>query len=466
MESFSARVQHALKDRDLQFALDRATAHLRSRTRTAFNSLENADAVRDKARQAKLDVLKNLDRYLIQFEAKLIENGTHVHWAETGRNACGIVLDIARNRDARNIVKSKSMVTEEIELNRALIENGFHVVETDLGEYIVQLAGERPSHIIAPIIHMTRDRVGRIMHEKLGVPYSDESETLTAYAREKLRREFLNADIGISGANFGVAETGTVCIVTNEGNGRMVTTLPKIHIAIMGIEKLVPGMQDLDLMLKILARSGTGQKLTSYTTLVNGPGNSPADGSPEEVHVILLDNGRTNILAGETAEILACIRCGACLNACPVYNTIGGHAYGDVYPGPVGSIVTPGLRGLAPWKDLPYASSLCGACREVCPVRIDIPRMLLSLRSSAVSETPQPPGIRFGMKLFGFLTENPDLYRFFGRAVRIVVRALLKGEWISKLPGFLDGWTKKRDLIKPPQESFQELWKKRKKRND
>ena len=324
--------------------------------------------------------LRTLAEQLERFEAKLVSNGAQVHWAETPEAANNLVAGIAARTGVKRIVKSKSMVTEETHLNASLERAGLVVVETDLGEYIVQLGNDRPSHIIAPIIHLTRQDVGQLMHRRLNVPYSDDPKTLAATARVRLREEFLTADMGLSGANFGVAETGTICLVTNEGNGRMVTTLPRVHVVVMGIEKLIPSLTDLDRCLKVLARSGTGQKLTVYTTMIHGPRRAHEADGPDELHVILLDNGRSGMLAGETAEILGCIRCGACLNACPVYRNIGGHAYGDTYPGPVGAVVTPGLRGLGPWSELPSASTLCGACREVCPVRLDIPRMLLALR--------------------------------------------------------------------------------------
>src|SRR4029079_4573881 len=330
---------------------------------------------------------------------------------DTGADANQIIVDIATRTGVRRVAKSKSMVSEETHLNGALEKAGVAVIETDLGEYIVQLANDRPSHIIAPIVHMTREQVGRVMHDRLAVPYGDDTQPLARYARERLREEFLQADMGLSGANFGVVENGTICLVTNEGNGRMVTTLPRVHVVLMGIEKLVPTMADLDRFLKLLARSATGQKLTAYTTLIRGPRRDGEDCGPDQLHVVLLDNGRTAMLAGETAEILGCIRCGACLNACPVYKNIGGHAYGDVYPGPVGAIVTPGIRGIEAAPDLPGASSRCGACREVCPVRLDIPRMLLALRRQAVERTPQPLALRLGLKAFAQVASRPAVYR-------------------------------------------------------
>jgi L-lactate dehydrogenase complex protein LldF len=299
------------------------------------------------------------------------------------------------------------------------------------------------------------------------VPYTDDPKQLAAIARRELRKDFLRADVGISGANFGVVETGTICLVTNEGNGRMVTSMPRVHVALMGIEKLVETMADLEMCLKVLARSATGQKITVYTTLVRGPrGAKDADG-PEELHVVLLDNGRSRIRGGETAEILACIRCGACLNACPVYRTIGGHAYGDIYPGPVGAIVTPGLRGMEAFGELPHASSLCGACRDVCPVRLDIPKMLLALRTVGVetNTVPPPPSLRPALKLFAWAAARPRVYRACARVARWTLAGRARNGWITRLPGLASGWTQSRDLKAPPSKSFQDLWAERRSAN-
>ena len=460
---FQERVRAALGDRNLHVALDRATAQLGGRQSMALSTLDNSDLVRDVARRAKMEILRDLGGNLKRFEGQLLANGAQVHWAEDGRQANRIILEIAKRRGLKRVVKGKSMATEETHLNEALAKAGLEVVETDLGEYIVQLAESRPSHIILPIAHMTRQDVGRLMEQRIGVPYSDDPRTLAGYAREKLRNAFLRADLGITGANFGVVQTGTICLVTNEGNGRMVTTLPRVHVVVMGIEKLVPTMADLDLFLKILARSATGQKLTSYTTLIRGPKKPDEESGPEELHVVLLDNGRSRILAGETAEILGCIRCGACLNACPIYKNIGGHAYGDTYPGPIGAIVTPGLRGLRDWKELPGASTLCGACREVCPVRLDIPRMLLSLRKACVEQLPNPLGLRIGMKVYGMAASRPALYRRLAKLGRWFLRALAEEGWVKKkVPGLAAGWMRVRDLKAPAAMTFQELWRARK----
>ncbi|HZT77539.1 MAG TPA: LutB/LldF family L-lactate oxidation iron-sulfur protein [Vicinamibacterales bacterium] len=458
---FAARAGAAIGDARLQDALGRVTAVFGSRRTSAFASLPNAEAVRDAARAARLTAVANLPDYLERFESRLLANGAHVHWADTAADANAIVAGIATRAGCTRAVKSKSMVSEETHLNEALEAAGVAPIETDLGEYIVQLAHDRPSHIIAPIIHLTRQDVGRVMQRELKVPYTDDTQALAATARTRLRSEFLRADMGISGANFGVADTGTIVLVTNEGNGRMVTTLPRVHVVLMGIEKLVANLEELDACLKVLARSGTGQQLTVYTTMVNGPRREGDADGPDELHVVLLDNGRSRIRAGDTAEILGCIRCGACLNVCPVYRNIGGHAYGDTYPGPVGAIVTPGLRGLEPWRELPHASTLCGACRDVCPVRLDIPRMLLALRRDVAAADLQPRSLAWAMKLFAWTASRPALYRAATRVARVWLRARARDGWVRALPGLAGGWTRARDLRAPAAKTFQERWQER-----
>ena len=461
MSHFLDRVETALKDDELKTALGRATDRLGSRRSASLASLENSDMIRDMARRAKMGLLKDLAGNLETFEKNLIANGVKVHWAENGKAANGILVDIAKKADCKRAVKSKSMATEETHLNHDLIDAGIDVLETDLGEYIVQLADTTPSHIILPIIHMTKESIGKIMHEKIKVPYTSDPEKLAKIARAKLREAFLSADLGITGANFGVIDSGTIVLVSNEGNARLVTTLPRVHVVVMGIEKLVPNLADLDLMVKILGRSATGQKITTYTSLITGPRRAGESDGCEEMHVILLDNGRSRILGGPIAEILGFIRCGACLNACPVYKNIGGHAYGDTYPGPIGAIVTPGIRGIKEWKALPDASSLCGACREVCPVRLDIPRMLLELRKHAVEEADIPFSLRAGLWGFGVVASRPWLYKTGARLGGIFMRLITPDGWIKKLPGLAGGWTRSRDMKAPAAKTFQDLFKER-----
>jgi L-lactate dehydrogenase complex protein LldF len=457
--SFPLRVHRALADRHLGAALGGVSAQLRARRAQAFASLADADTIRDQARQAKFHALRDLPAQLERFEAALQANGIRVHWAETAADANRIVVEIARANDVRLVAKGKSMVSEETHLNTALEAAGLEVVETDLGEYIVQLADDRPSHIVAPIIHMTRADVGRVMHERLQTPLTDDPATLGHYARERLRDVFLRADMGITGANFGVVETGTICLVTNEGNGRMVTTLPRVHVALMGIEKVIPTLDDLARFLQLLPRSATGQKLSVYTTLVNGPRRPGDDCGPEAVHVVLIDNGRSRVMASDSAEILGCIRCGACMNVCPVYTSIGGHAYGDTYPGPVGAVLTPALRGLDEWADLPSASSLCGACRDVCPVRLDIPRMLLDLRREAAPSAPR--WLRTAMRGFGLAVSRPAVFALAARLARALLRARARDGWVTRAPGPAAAWTAARDLRAPAQETFTRQWRTR-----
>src|SRR5436190_17273274 len=379
-ETFDANARAALNDVQLRGALRYATTLFGKRRLEAARSLDNWEELRSRARAIKDETLLHLDRYLEEFSANAEKFGAQVHWARDAAEANAIVCKLARERGARLAVKSKSMATEEIHLNAALEREGIAAVETDLGEYIIQLAGETPSHIIAPAIHKTKGQVAELFAKELKREVAADPEVLTRLARGELRDKFLRADLGITGANFAVADTGSVVLVTNEGNGRMVTSLPRVHVAVMGIEEVGPSMTDLMVFLQILAKSATGQKLSVYTTLVQGPRRPGELEGPDEFHLVLLDNGRINQLAGPLREALYCLRCGACLNVCPVYRQTGGHAYGHTYPGPIGILLTAMLNGPGAVKDLAHASSLCGACAEACPVRIDIPRMLIELR--------------------------------------------------------------------------------------
>ena len=415
-------------------------------------------AMRSRARAIRLHSLSHLDRLLSHFADQLEAAGGRVHWADDAAEARQIAADILERTGSKRVVKSKSMVSEEIELNHHLEGLGVDVVETDLGEFIAQLAGDTPSHIIAPVMHMTRQDIGRLFAAELGVPYTEDPFELNRIAREHLRAVFLEADAGVSGVNMAVAESGSLILVTNEGNGRLITTAPRVHIALMGMERIVSRWEDAAVVLETLARSATGQRLSVYTNVITGPRREDDPDGPEELHVIVVDNGRSRVLAGETAEILACIRCGACLNACPVFRTAGGHAYGSVYSGPMGAIVTPGLHGMEPWWDLPYASTLCGACEEVCPVGIQIPRMLLELRRQAASEGRLPGWLEKGMARYAKTSVEPAKW---ARAKRWASRlgALVSSRgWIRRLPGPGRGWTESRDLPKPARETFNDWW--------
>ncbi|HEU4321401.1 MAG TPA: LutB/LldF family L-lactate oxidation iron-sulfur protein [Acidimicrobiia bacterium] len=429
------------------------------RRESSFAEFPIAEELRDRARAIRLHSLRHLDRLLAHFADRVGEAGATVHWAADAEEANRITAGILEDAGARLVVKSKSMVSEELELNHHLEGEGLTVVETDLGEFIVQLAGDTPSHIIAPVMHMTRQDVGRLFVEKLGVPYTDDPLELNRIARTHLRDIFLRADAGISGVNLAVAETGSMVLVTNEGNGRYTTTSPRLHIALMGMERIVSRWEDAAVILETLARSATGQHLSVYTNVVTGPRREGDPDGPEEMHVIVIDNGRSDILSGDTAEILACIRCGACLNACPVFRTAGGHAYGTVYSGPVGSIVTPGLHGMEPWWELPYASTLCGACEEVCPVRIQIPTMLLRLRERAAREGRLPGWLEKGMSRYANTVSDPSRWRRSKRWASRLSGPLSAGGWIRRLPGPGRGWTLSRDMRRPARESFADWWR-------
>lgn len=426
---------------------------------TAVAEFPIMDSMRDRARAIRLHALNHLDRLLAHFADQLEASGGRVHWAADAAEANAIVSRILSETNSRLVVKSKSMVSEEIELNQHLEQSGIDVVESDLGEFIAQLAGDTPSHIIAPVMHMTRQDIGRLFAEELGVDYTEDPFELNRIAREHLREVFLRADAGISGVNMAVAGTGSIVLVTNEGNGRLTTTAPRVHIALMGMERIVSRWEDAAVVLETLARSATGQRLSVYTNVITGPRREEDPDGPEEVHVVIIDNGRSSILAGENAEILACIRCGACLNACPVFRTSGGHAYGTVYSGPVGAVVTPGLHGMEPWWELPYASTLCGACEEVCPVRIEIPRMLLQLRRQAAEEGRLPGWLEKGMSRYTRTVTDPGRWARAKRWVARLTGLISSGGWIRRLPGPGKGWTDSRDLPRPAKESFNEWWR-------
>ena len=455
---FRARAGQALRDSFLQEALGIATTKFIGLRREAFAEFPDGDALRDRAREIKEATLQRLDHYLERLIDNVERRGGHVHYATTADEARRIVLDIARDAGARMAVKSKSMATEEIHLNEALAAAGVTPVETDLGEYIIQLAHERPSHIIAPAIHKTKGQVAELFARELGRQIEPDPEVLTRIARAELRQKFLEADLGITGANFGVAETGTIVLVTNEGNGRMVTSLPRVHVAVMGVEKVIPSMSDLAVFLAILAKSATGQKLSVYTSLVDGPRRGGELEGPEAFHLVLLDNGRVGQLAGPLREALACLRCGACLNVCPVYRQIGGHAYGYTYPGPIGILLTAMLNGAESVKDLAHASSLCGACADACPVRIDIPRMLIELRREVSERRIAPRAERALFGAFGRLLQRPALYRAAARVVRLLQRPLVRRGVIRRVPLFFADWTRTRDLPPIAPRTFQERW--------
>ncbi len=476
---FKTHIQKALDNPNLQIALDNNATRRRDVRLLSYQSLpEDIQVLRQRAHQVRADVIANLDRYLEQFARQASANGMIIHHAANGEEAAQIVLDIARSKGARLVAKAKSMLSEEIHLNHALEAAGIQAVETDLGEYIVQLRGELPAHIITPAVHLRKEDVGRTFEEKLSLPYTDEIPTMTSAARRELRQIFLDADIGISGVNFGVAETGTISLVTNEGNGRMVVTLPPVHIALMGIERLVPSLDDLALMLYLLPRHATGQKLSVYVSLVNGPSSPPADGGyrdgPLERHIVLVDNGRRAISQSHLAEALYCIRCGSCLNACPVFREIGGHAYvgihgnGSIYPGPIGSVLSPALFGQSEFGHLARASSLCGACKEACPVDIDLPKLLLRIRAGKIelpdAEGATPAGksnapayLRWGLRFFTWIAISPWRFANAQRMAGVFSRVVAPVQPWIRMPA-VTGWGYSKDFPRPAAKPFRDRW--------
>ncbi|NWG16413.1 MAG: iron-sulfur cluster-binding protein [Chloroflexi bacterium] len=451
----------ALDDIQLQTALERGTGNADSRRRAAMAELADPDAIRWQGRAARLRGLDDLPDLLEQAERQIIARGGKVLWAADADEANRHVLNICREHNLRRGVKSKSMATEEIGLLPFLNQHGIEMVETDLGEYIVQLSGSHPSHIIMPVMHMTKEQIRDLFMEKLAMPYTDDPTGMTAWARKTLREEYLRADFGISGGNFIIAETGSVVIVTNEGNGRLCTTVPPVHIAVVGIEKVIPTWEDFATLLQLLCRSGTGQRMSVYVNAFNGPAMPGEPDGPEHFYLILLDNGRSDIYASEYAEALACIRCGACLNICPVYRSVGGHAYGATYTGPIGAVITPLLKGKANAAPLPFASSLCGACQEACPVGINLPGMLLKLRRDL--QAAQDPLWQMGMKAFGFGMSHPLLYNVGSRLAGAALQSLGEdagSDMVSSLPYPLSGWTDHRDFPVFPAERFRDWWQK------
>lgn len=458
---FVRNAHEALANERLQQALRRTESRFVQGRAQALRELDDPEAVRAHAAAIRDRVLSQLDLWLERFEQEATARGAVVHWAEDAAEAQRIVCDIARRHGVKKAVKSKSMVSEEVALNEALQAAGVQVVETDLGEYILQLANEPPSHIVAPVLHKTRDEIADlfVLHHRR--PRKTGIAELTREAREFLRPHFLSADMGISGANFLIAETGSVMIVTNEGNGRLATTLPRVHVAITGIEKVVPTLEDAATLLRLLPRSATGQAITNYVSLLTGTRNAHDHDGPEHFHIVLIDNGRSRLVGSELEPILRCIRCGACMNHCPVYQNVGGHAYGWVYPGPMGSVLTPAYVGLEQALPLPNASTLCGRCAEVCPVNIPLPDLLRNLRRAQVQRGLRPLRERLALLVWRGLALRPRLYR---RVTAWAVRGLhaLTGKRgrLTVVP-FARGWTDGRDLPAPAGRTFHELYRQR-----
>jgi len=435
--AFRENTVRALEDSALRAAMKQATDTFGTKRADAFAPVEDLEGLRDRASAIREDVLAELPAYVDRFVASATRAGATVHRASDAAVAREIIRKILADRGARRIVKGKSMVSEEVDLNSHLEAAGMEVVETDLGEYIIQMEDETPSHIIVPAIHKNRRQVGRLFADRLGAPYSDDPQVLTKIARKALREKFLSADAGISGANFAAADTGSIVLFTNEGNGRMVTTVPKLHVAILSIEKMLPSLSDLPAFIRLLPRSATGQTITSYVSVITGPRKAGDTTGAKELHIVLLDNGRTEILAGESRDILKCIRCGACMNVCPVYRTVGGHAYGWTYPGPMGMILTTLLTGMMKSHPLVDASTLCGACVDVCPVRVPLVELILGLRRRKVREGFADPRERRGMEAFGRAAASPALFALGQRLAGLlwpVVRSLGGKDVAGRMP--------------------------------
>lgn len=456
--NFVALSDVAIANADLRSAVALATTRAYDKRMIALfeHSSAHGEAIRQQAAEAKRRALRNLPDLLEKAENNLTANGFNVSWAIDAAEARQHVLDIIQQHQGRLVSKSKSMLTEEISLNAALEAANLRVIETDLGEFIIQLNNEPPSHIIAPVIHKTKAQIRDIFVRELNMTPTDDAGEMVAFARQTLREHFVGADIGISGANFIIAETGSLCLVMNEGNGRMCTSLPKVHIALVGIEKVIETLEDYATLDQVLTRSGTGQKLTVYTNIINGPRRAGETDGPEHVHIIFVDNGRSDVYATKYSEALACIRCGACQNACPVYRNVGGHSYGWVYGGPIGAVLTPLLGGLENAAPLPHASSLCGSCKQVCPVDIDLPRMLLDLRADLVDGKVDNRW-QMGLKGWALAMQSPMRYELGAQAARL-------GQSIvgtDNLPGVLGNWTKYRDFPGFAPKSFRQLWRER-----
>lgn len=457
-KNFNDRLDEGIKNSFMRSAVSLGQDSLGSRRLSAAKELGNWEEWRSLGEEIRQHVLENLDYYLYQLSENVSNKGGHVFFAQTATEANEYILDVMKKRNAKKIVKSKSMVTEEIDLNKNLESEGYEVIETDLGEYILQLDDhDAPSHIVGPAMHKTKEQVREVFAEKLDYQNSNNPDELALHARETLRQHFLSADVGITGCNFAVADTGSICLVTNEGNADLTTALPKTQITVMGMERLVPSFEELDVLVSLLTRSAVGQKLSSYITVFTGTKQELEVDGPEEFHLVILDNGRSDILGGEFQSILQCIRCAACVNVCPVYRQIGGHAYGSIYSGPIGAVLSPLLGGYDDYKELPYASTLCGACTEACPVKIPLHDLLHKHRQVIVeNEGKAPISEKLLMKAFGLGASSPSLYKMGSKLAPTVMKPFTKGDYISKGPGPLKEWTEIREFPAPKKERFRD----------
>ena len=452
-------VTEALANKKLRKAVLSATQSSQDSRDKIIGEIPYWEELRQKANNIKAEVINNLDTYLEKFENNCENNGIKIHWAVDDNSARNTILKIASDNNVKKIVKSKSLTTEEIHLNEALIGNGIETLETDLGEYIVQLEEQVPSHLIIPALHLSKEDVGELFSEKLGIDYTNDPEKLLLVARENIRQKFLEADMGISGSNFAIADSGSFVIVENEANAHLTITMPRIHVAVIGIEKLIPDLESLPYFLKLLAPSATGQKSSTYVNFIGGPSREKYGEGPEEVHIVLVDNGRSKILQNEQLrETLQCIRCGACLNSCPVYQQIGGHAYGWVYMGPIGATLIPQFLGSHEGKHAPHLCTLCGECYKVCPIKINLPEHLLTLRNQIVKDGETKMVESIGMKTFSFVASRPKLYDMLTNIPPVIQKVIHKGKSFS-----LPGYGKERPLPPFDEFGFKKRFKKEKK---
>lgn len=459
--AFKKHVQEELGNEIMRQAVVMAQERIGANRQKMVDDLGHWEEWREQAKEIRNHVLENLDAYLYQLSEKVTANGGHVFFAQTAEEANHYIQQLALQNNVKKVVKSKSMVTEEIGLNQVLEADGIKVIESDLGEYILQLAGDKPSHIVVPAIHRDRYQIRDILKEKLGYQGDATPEDMTLFIREKIRQDFLSADMGISGCNFAIPETGSLCLVTNEGNLRMVTTVPKIHVAVMGMERIAPTFQEAEILITMLARSAVGAKLTSYNTWLTGPRLAGETDGPEQFHLVILDNGRSKALGSEFNDVLRCIRCGACLNTCPVYRQIGGHSYGSVYPGPIGSVLSPLLGNYQEFHDLPYACSLCTACNQVCPVKIPLANLLLKHRTHIAEQGLNPTAEKISVKAFTFTNSHPTLWKVGMNIGAKVMKATIKNGKAPLNIGVIGEWTNTRDLPDADGESFRSWFKNR-----
>ena len=457
---FKARVDHEVHNTIMRKAVVKAQETIGANRQKMVDELGHWEEWRDLSKQIRNHVLANLDAYLYQLSEKVMENGGKVYFAETAEEASAYIRKVALEKNAKKIVKSKSMVTEEIGLNEVLEKEGMQVIETDLGEYLLQISGDKPSHIVVPAIHKDRHQIRKDLSEKLGYEGEETPEDMTRFVREKIRQDFLEADIGISGCNFAVAETGSVCLVTNEGNLRLATTLPKTHIAVMGMERIAPTFAEVDVLITMLARSAVGARLTGYNTWLTGPREAGHVDGPEEFHLVIVDNGRSEVLASEFRDVLRCIRCGACMNTCPAYRHIGGHGYGSIYPGPIGAVISPLLGGYKDFKDLPYACSLCTACDSVCPVRIPLSKLILSHRRVMAEKGITAKAEQRAIKMFAYANSHPGLWKVGMMAGAHAASWFINGGKTPLKFGAISDWMEARDLPEADGESFRSWFKK------